>query len=55
MLRDLLLEQGDVPKAARVQRELLECQTARFGVGHPEVTRARTEFAAILFAGAKPE
>ena len=55
MLRDLLLEQGDFPKAARVQRELLECQTARLGVEHSEVKRAHAELATILFACAKPE
>jgi hypothetical protein len=55
MLRDLLIEQGDFTKAAGVQRELLECQIARFGDDHYEVKAARAKLATILFAGAQPD
>lgn len=55
MLKDLLLEQGDLARAAGVQRELLECQIIRLGDEHPEAVAARAELAAILFARAKPE
>jgi hypothetical protein len=55
MLKDLLLEQGDLSTAAGVQRELLECQALRLGNEHPEAVTARRELAAILFAGAKQD
>jgi hypothetical protein len=42
-LRDLLLAEGDTPRATAVQRELIECR--------PELTSERTRFAAMVFAG----
>jgi hypothetical protein len=55
MLRDLLLEQGDLAKAAGVQRELLESQIVRLGEDHGDVKAARARLATILFASAGPD
>jgi hypothetical protein len=42
-LRDLFVAQRDYPRAVAVQKELLECQTARFGGNHPETLAAREQ------------
>lgn len=53
LLRDLFLEQSDLPNAARVQRELLECLALRLGEGDPRTAAARLQLESILLAGAK--
>jgi hypothetical protein len=47
-LREVCARQGDWARAAEAQRELLECQTRRFGCDHPETLRARAELGSIL-------
>jgi len=50
-LQEVCARQGDWARAAVAQRELLECQTRRFGGDHPETVRARAELGSILLEG----
>jgi hypothetical protein len=47
-LRDLFADLGDYKRAAATQKELLECHTELFGVGHAETLAAREALEQLL-------
>jgi hypothetical protein len=47
-LRDLLLDQADIPKAISVQTEISECWMLRAGPDAPETIAARADLGTLL-------
>ena len=47
-LRDVFVARRDYERAAAVEKELLECRTARLGSDHPETIATRANLARII-------